>query len=106
MRLPIAVPYQSGLGIHAGKAGACPIEPFLVIKALPGHIAQRDVRHPQVVHKPWATALVARNALPEKGQLKTEPVPVGRLYIPRVIPPLRLIILMIEVVSRKRKCVT
>ena len=52
VRLPISVPHQPGLGIHAGNAGSGSIEPFLTIKALPGDIAQRDVCHPQVVHKP------------------------------------------------------
>ena len=39
VRLPVAVPHQPGLGIHAGNAGAGPIEPFLAVKALPGDIA-------------------------------------------------------------------
>ena len=49
---------------------------------------------------------VARNALPEEGQLKAEPVPIRCLHIPGVVPPLRLIVLMIEVVSRKLERVT
>src|ERR1700733_4416329 len=67
MRLPIAIPHQPGLGVHAGNAGSGSIKTFLTIKALPGDIAQRDVCHPQVVHKPRIAAGGARNALAEKG---------------------------------------
>src|SRR5216683_7373444 len=98
VRLPIAVPHQPGLGIHAGNPWTGSIEPFLAVKTLPADIAQRDVCHPQVVHKPGMAAIGARNTLPEKRQLKAKPVAVCRLHIPRVVPPLSLKVLMVEVV--------
>src|ERR1700722_3242741 len=106
VRLPIAVPHQTSLGIHARNTGSGSIQPFLTIKPLPGDIAQRDVCHPQVVHKPGVAAGVARNPLPEERELKAEPVTVHCLQIPGVVPPLGLIVLMIEVVSGKRERVT
>src|ERR1700733_5281925 len=106
VHLPITVPYSpclgwSRLGIHASNAGAGAIEPFFTIEVLSVHIAQRDMRHPQIVHKPRAVAVGTRNALPKEGQLKAEPVAVRRLYISGVVPPLGLVVLMVEVVSRK-----
>ena len=44
---------------------------------------------------------IACNGLAEERQFKTETMAVGRLEISRVIPPLGLIVGMIEVIARK-----
>ena len=59
VRLPIAVPHHPSLGIHAGQAGTRPVQPLLIQKTLPVDIAERHVRHPEVMHIPRVNILGA-----------------------------------------------
>src|SRR5579884_52502 len=76
--------------------------PLRVIELPAVQVAQRQMRQVQVAHVPRAVLLgIAAHTLAEKRQLKSEPPPIFRSHISGVIPPLRLILRMVEVIPRK-----
>src|SRR5215469_18251524 len=64
------------------------------------------MRHVQVMNVPRRIARVPRYGLPEECQFEAEPPPVPRLEISGVIPPLRPVVGMIEVIVRKLVLIT
>ena len=101
LHLPVAVPDRPCALIDARNAGAGAVDALFVIEAPAAEIAQGKMRHVQIVNVPLRLVRIACNRLAEEGQFETETMPVGGPEIAGVVPPLGLIVGMIEVIARK-----
>src|SRR5579862_3212028 len=106
LNLPISVPDEPRSLVNAGDSGAGAVDTLVVIKAAAMQIAERKVCHIQVVNMPRRRISIARYGLAEERQFKTEAAPIGGPEITCVIPPLRLVVGMTEVVARKFVMIT
>src|SRR4051812_36934795 len=70
LNLPVAIPDDPRLLINAGNAGPRSVQALVVIEALPADIAQRQMRHIQIINVPWRIARFARCGLAEESQLE------------------------------------
>jgi len=106
-RLPIAIPDQSLRLLRPRDAGPGPIQSLCMKKPSAIDITQREVRHPNVAHVPSTVRLrFTVDALAEKSQLETELAAFLRVHVAGVIPPLSLIVGMVEVIARKFVAIT
>src|ERR1700738_2886919 len=89
--LPIAVPDSTVRITCAGQPRACAGGALRMKEFVAVQIAQREVRKIQVAHFPSAGCFgVAIDTQPKKRQLKPKTMPVSRLDVAGVIPPVRL----------------
>src|SRR5215469_4682479 len=102
LHLPVPVPHPPLFQACPGNPRPLPIEPLRVIKLAAIQIAQRQVRKIQIPRRPCSLRRIPVHPLAEKCQLESKPVPARRLKISRVVPPLRLVFRMVEVIARKR----
>src|SRR5579863_9053655 len=100
--LPVSVPDASVCTTYAGDSGACSIRALSMVEMPAIQITQSEMREVEIAHIPRAGfRSVAIHALTKEGQLEPETAAVRRFDITGVIPPLGLVIGMVEMIVRK-----
>src|SRR5580692_1924989 len=100
LNFPVTVPDAGGWCAHAGDSRAGAIDSFRVIKLLVIQIAKPQMRQVNVLHIPSCSlSRITADGLTKKSQFESVMVAVCRFQISGVVPPLRLKIGMIEIIS-------
>src|ERR1700756_331455 len=102
MNLPIAIPDCFCLLVSTRDAGTCAIRSLHMIKVLTIKVAESKMSKIQIASSPERIlGLVASQSCPKESEFKAEAMAIRVAQISRVVPPLRLKLGMIEVITGK-----